>query len=95
MRTVHKFLLAPVGHKQPVMLPVGAHYLRIDNKYGSPYLWALVDTSLPFTTQHEFLVLGTGDPVPDGFWPVNSFFEHQGNAMEWHGFARLPGGAHV
>lgn len=89
MKTVHKFLLSPRGSTTVLRLPVGAFILRIDSQFGSPYVWVLVDTGLPYDQVYEFLLLWTGDEVPDGFWPVNTFFEHQGNAMVWHGFSRM------
>lgn len=87
MKTVHKFLLAPRGAVQRIMLPAGAVVMKIEDQYGSPYAWVFLDTSLPYNVPHDFVIVGTGDLVPDGFWPHGTFMEH-GGAFVWHAFMR-------
>jgi hypothetical protein len=90
LKTIHKILLASRGIGTSVQLPVSAQILRVDVQYGWPYVWVFLDDSLPNNQLCEFLILGTGDLVPDGFSPVGTFFEHAGNAMVWHAFVRMP-----
>jgi hypothetical protein len=90
LKTVHKFLLSARGWPTSIRLPAGAQIQRVDTQFGSPYVWVCLDTALPYDQPYEFLILGTGDAIPDGYWPIGTFFEHQGNAMVWHAFARMP-----
>lgn len=88
MKTVYKYELARVGLVTELKLPYGAQICRIDMQYGRPMLWASLDVSQPFDVPYEFVIVGTGHQVPDGFSPVSTFFELDG-ALVWHAFARV------
>ena len=49
-------------------MPYGAHVLHVGNQGGVLCLWVLVDPDQPERAR-EFLICGTGHPVPSGTHP--------------------------
>ena len=63
MKTIHKFILT-LASEQTVQMNEGAKPLTIDMQYGSPCLWAEVDTDKPMRPV-TISVFGTGQGLPE------------------------------
>jgi hypothetical protein len=89
MRTVHKFELRHHSVTN-LMLPVGARILRIDMQYGRICAWIALNTEMPYIEPYAFVIVGTGQAVPDGFGVHSTFFEDVGApaAFVWHACLR-------
>lgn len=61
MKTIWKFTLEP---NCTLDMPVGAEILTVQEQYGHPQMWALVDPYAD-TEEREFNSYGTGQDVPD------------------------------
>lgn len=84
MRVVYKY---PFAHADDVVIemPKGATVLKVDMQAAVPTLWALVDPAKPIESR-AFVMRGTGHPVPDLCYHVDSWFD---GPFVWHLFARL------
>lgn len=87
--TVWKYALDLV-EVQELSMPVGATVLHVDEQFGVPCMWALVDPDAEVETR-RFGVVGTGHPAPalsDGRH-VGTFLM-RGGEFVWHVFEELP-----
>lgn len=87
MRTVWKYPIplsddAGMVSTRPVIeMPHGAEIVHLDTQAGHPTLWAVVHSSYP-TTPRRFVIVGTGEPVPEdagchvGTWQATVFVFH-------------------
>jgi hypothetical protein len=81
---VYKYTFA-VDYRISIQMPADAKILMIDVQFGVPCMWALVDPAKPMV-QREFLIVGTGHPVPpSGNRHVGSF---QQPPFVWHVFEK-------
>jgi hypothetical protein len=90
LKTVHKYQLAQRGVSHSLYLPVGSQVLHVDVQSGSQYVWVFVDWSQPANQQYEFLIVGTGEIVPDEYWPVRTLSAGLTIGDELHAFLRMP-----
>jgi len=63
-----------------VVMPSGAFILHIDGVGNKLFVWAKVDTDAPLETK-EFVVLNTGDEVPNGFKHLKTVLFHGGSTV--------------
>jgi hypothetical protein len=90
LKSVHKYQLAQRGVPHSLFLPPGSQVLRVEAQFGSQYVWVFVDWTQPTSQQYDFLLVGTGEVVPDGYWPINTLSEGIAVGEELHAFARMP-----
>ena len=62
--TIWKYRV-PIQDRFLLMMPAGAVVLKVDIQRGEPYLWALVNESMPAMDDRAFRLLGTGQPADD------------------------------
>jgi len=62
MRRVYKYVL-PIVDDMPLMLPLGAKILSVQNQNGNPCLWALVDPDEKTHVVRHFRMAGTGHDI--------------------------------
>lgn len=86
MRTVYKFELKRVGVTN-LLLPVAARIMRIDIQASRIYAWIALDTDDPYIAPFAFVIVGTGDEIPEGFTARATFFEGSGWFV-WHACVR-------
>jgi hypothetical protein len=86
VKVIHKFLLRNLGEVCAIKLPAGSFVTRIGIQDKLPYAWVYLDTSIPYDQPCEFLIVGTGSIIQDGFWPVTTFDD---GAFVWHGCMRI------
>ena len=67
------------------LLPRGAKPLSIHVQRGTPYLWLLVDPAAP-KEEREFIIVGTGQDVPDGVGDFVGTFLVAGDSLVFHVF---------
>jgi hypothetical protein len=84
VRTVHKFQLERGGRVTSLMLPPGAVVLGVGLQGGTPHAWISVDTILTRMYPTHFVIVGTGEEVPEGFVPSYTFFEGDRAELVWH-----------
>lgn len=87
-KTVHKFALRNGAQTTKLKLPVGAQVARVDLQDGEPRMWVVLDADMPYVQEWEFLTVATGQRVPDHYWFVGTYMEHNGEFV-WHVFARF------
>lgn len=63
MKAIHKYQLG-MAETARVMMPAGAHIIRIDGIDGFLYIWAVVDPDA-LMVQREFRLFKTGAAMPD------------------------------
>lgn len=56
----------PVQDRTTVVLPRNADILHIGAQGLELFVWALVDPLAALTVEHEYLIFGTGNEVPNG-----------------------------
>ncbi|MFM0165721.1 hypothetical protein PQR39_35495 [Paraburkholderia sediminicola] len=88
-KVIHKFLLRKRGEVCTIKLPKDAVVTRIGVQDGSPFAWVMVDPDAPYNAAVEFLVVWTGDKIPDGFWPLCTF---DADGLVYHGLTRYSAG---
>jgi hypothetical protein len=66
-------------------LPIGAQVVHVSMQHGQLCLWALVDPDAA-AERREFVMCGTGHPVPENATHVQSFLMDDGEFV-WHIFA--------
>ncbi|WP_420813313.1 DUF7352 domain-containing protein [Pararobbsia silviterrae] len=87
MRKVFKYEVARRGQEPTVLrLPGSATLSRVDVQDGRFMVWGGVPTGLPADTEFEVFVVGTGDPIPDDVFVLNTFFE---GPLVWHACVRI------
>lgn len=74
-KTIHKFPLSTSIHTDAC-----AKVLMVGDQNGQPFVWLEVDPAAP-KTDLVFAVVGTGHPVPDGFFHVGSWLSPP---FVWH-----------
>lgn len=87
-RRIYKYEVRMVD-RFTISLPAGAELLDVQNQFGTPQLWALVDPSAS-SSERTFRLAGTGHPIDesDGLFYVGSF-QMQGGALVFHLFEVL------
>ena len=92
-KAVFKYPL-PVNSEIALDLPKHAKVLTVQEQYGKPALWALVDLDMVKNNINEtrtFIYVGTGQQHPPAFWNglvyIGTFQQLKGNAV-WHVFER-------
>lgn len=63
MKAIWKFQLG-MAEKASVMMPEGAHIIRVDGIDGFLYLWAVVDIDSTMV-KRDFVLFKTGAAIPD------------------------------
>lgn len=85
MRAVHKYALQRNGETK-LRLPLNAWLLRVDLQAGVPHVWVLNDPEATRArAQVTVRIVATGEPIPDSYAYVSTFFEDDG-ALVWHAF---------
>lgn len=64
MKTIYKYPVS-IGADNVIVAPVGAQVLRFGHQAGDLYVWALIDTNADASKQYNFVVTGTGFPMPE------------------------------
>lgn len=78
MKTIWKWTLQP---KTTISMPAGAQLLAVQEQYGQPQLWALVDPTAAPSPRH-FSIYGTGHEMPDNPGQyVGTFQMHAGQLV--------------
>jgi hypothetical protein len=62
-KTIHKYNVT-MEDTFELKLPRGAQILTVQEQYGEPQLWAVVDTSAP-KEPRRFRLVGTGHPIDE------------------------------
>lgn len=65
MKRIYKYVLDRKHAHSRVDMPEGAHILTVQEQYGAITLWAVVDPDAP-TVRRRFVIVGTGEAMPDG-----------------------------
>ena len=86
MRTIWKYTLN-ITDRQTVSMPVFAEILTVQMQGGSLCLWAIVESDRNLE-QREFLIFGTGNPIPEQFCLHQHIGTVQvgGGVLVWHVF---------
>jgi len=87
MKRVFKFELK-LATLQDVMMQEGAIVQSIEVQKGVPYVYALVDPSLP-KKPVEFFMFGTGHEVPDGPIQFIDSFQLSDGQLVFHVYLKL------
>ena len=85
MKTIWKFTLKP---NCTLEMPIGAEILTVQEQYGHPQMWALVDRYAD-TELREFNIYGTGQDLPDSPGAHVGTFQLNGGAFVFHVFEVL------
>jgi hypothetical protein len=85
MKTIHKYPLATADEIE-IAMPADAELLCVREQYGTPCLWALVNTSKP-SVFRRLRMVGTGHNLDDVSTRkyVGTVFE-AGGQLVWHVF---------
>lgn len=76
-RKIYKFRIEP-----KINLPRQAHVVRVAMQASNPFLWAIFDeVEFPGTELREFVVVGTGQEIPDDLEYVGTY---EDGAYIWH-----------
>lgn len=77
-----------VTDQQNVKMPNGAKILTVQMQGDKPFLWALVDETLPkFQFEvHAIAIYGTGNPIPDQPGDYIATFQMMGGGLVFHAF---------
>jgi hypothetical protein len=82
MRTIHKYPLE-LAPEVPVIMPDGAEIIAVQEQFGLPTIWAIVDTDKP-KKRRIFRIIGTGqNNVPDKSFYLGTV---QIDGFVWHVF---------
>lgn len=84
MRTIYKYEI-PVDDRFTLELPNFAEILAFGQQGGTPMIWALVDPELT-KLRRTFVLVGTGNPVPDDVIAENYIGTTQTGPFVWHLF---------
>lgn len=82
MRTIWKFTLTP---DCTIEMPAGAKILAIQEQWGMPQMWALVDPAA-YPEKRRFLTYGTGYPINENVGGHVGTFQLNGGALVFHVF---------
>jgi len=82
METIHKYALQRISY-QAVQIPEGSGFLKFAEQDGVLTVWMEVDKDRPLRPQ-EFMVVGTGHPVPSDCRHLESCFDGE---FVWHLYA--------
>lgn len=70
-----------------IEMPIGAVVLGLSLQYDKPYLLAMVDPCSPKEIR-EFVIIGTGNQMPDHVGKYIGSFQMYGGLFVWHVFER-------
>lgn len=89
MQTIFKY---PLGFSAAnhLDMPVGSRPVMVAMQNGQVTMWAQVDPDFETTTKRDFVVAGTGHPVPDDYVHVGSCMD---GMFVWHVFETGRGSA--
>lgn len=62
MKTIYKYPM-PIEDNVDIPMPMGARILTVQMQYGTPCVWAVVDTDAPLSIRRLHW-MGTGHPLP-------------------------------
>lgn len=85
MKTIYKYIIE-ITRQFAVKMPEGAKVIHVDEQFGKPFMWAMIDTNRP-NTLHHFWVYGTGNEIPKdaAIVHVGSVITSRGSYV-WHVF---------
>ena len=75
----------PRPYTASVTLPIGSKALKVDDQLDVVTLWAMVDPDEQRTETREFVLFGTGWPIPDNVQLGDYWTVYQGMFV-WHIF---------
>lgn len=81
---IYKYML-PVDNSVEIQMPKGSQLLCVQLQHERPYLWALVDPSLPTITR-KLAIYGTGHQVDDAPGNYVGTFQLHGGQLVFHVF---------
>lgn len=64
MLTIFKYPLE-ITDEQIIELPIEAKVLSVGEQNGGLFLWAIIDTEKTQTRKYKFLIVGTGNEMPE------------------------------
>ena len=79
MKTVWKFEIP--NAENDVRLPAGSTLRHFAVQNGVPFVWAEVDTDAGVIERRTLVIVGTGQPVPDGAHYIDTCLE---GPFVWH-----------
>ena len=82
-KAIWKWFVGP--NETVVSIPIGAEILTVQEQYGEPKLWALVDPSAE-KEERKFVVYGTGHPVKENPGKYINTFQMNGGTLVFHVF---------
>jgi hypothetical protein len=91
VKTIFRFKV-PIIDKPTVYMPTGARVLPAPpgERNGTDIeIWAQVDTDAPLE-QRQFIVVGTGNPLPEGCTSFIGTVVTHGGQFVWHLFEATP-----
>jgi hypothetical protein len=93
MKTIYKYALE-LTDRQAVSMPIGSKILYVGNQNGTICVWAEVDSDVPYYRDHEFRIVGTGNPIDfptkpnETVWQYNFIGTVIMNPFVWHVYWR-------
>jgi hypothetical protein len=89
MRTIYRYKLPIADDRIALFMPPGALVLSSPpnpRTNSEIEIWAEVNADLPLSERREFLVIGTGHPIPNDCGPfIGTVITHDGQFV-WHVF---------
>ncbi len=89
MNTIFKFKID--AQTTTLKLPKGAKTLNVGEQYDSTCVWILLNPELPYDTELEVLIFGTGHAIDCDISKlrfINTLIT-EGGALVWHFFERF------
>ena len=87
VRKIHKYKLKLVDEPQTILMPAMSLIRFVGRQNDDVTMWAEVRTDYPVDVARKFVVVGTGQPIPDGGTYVGTCF---GVPFVWHIFEVSP-----
>ncbi|MDQ0376545.1 DUF7352 domain-containing protein [Amycolatopsis thermophila] len=84
MRSIWKFPL-DITDRQPVNMPAGSDILDAQFQHGVLCVWAAVERENPVEPR-TLVIVGTGNPMPDGKLQHIATVQHPDLGLVWHVF---------
>lgn len=85
--TIWKYALK-VADSQVLPIPDGAPILALQVQHGVPCIWARVDPDAAKAKGREFVIVGTGHPLPPGSLIYIGSYQVLGGKLVFHVFER-------
>jgi len=82
-RLIWKF---PIVNATTMDLGMPAKIIKVDQQAGVPYVWVEHDPEEGIPANWEFLVVNTGDTIPEGYHWIGSWYESLTDASK-HAYA--------